>query len=128
MLICNQNKYYKMRTKTRLVIALSCFMYASCNNDTDHEHKTEQSAEKMKFNIAESSYGTFDNSPIIKYTLSNPSGMQVSIINYGGTITDIVVPDKNGNKGNVVARFDSLSGYLQQGNPFFGSLVGRYGN
>ncbi len=118
-----------MRTKTRLVIALA-FFYASCNNDTNHEHNSteQQPAETMKFNIAESSFGTFDNSPVTKYTLTNPSGMEVSIINYGGTITDIIVPDKNGNKGNVVARFDSLSGYLQKGNPFFGSLVGRYGN
>jgi aldose 1-epimerase len=118
-----------MRTKTRFFIVLACLICASCNNATNHEHKTEQQpAEKMKFNIAESSFGTFDNLPVTKYTLTNPSGMEVSIINYGGTITDIVVPDKNGNKGNVVARFDSLSGYLQKGNPFFGSLVGRYGN
>ena len=115
--------------KTRLVITLACFIYASCNNDTKHEHTTEQQpAEKMKFTIAETPFGTFDNLPITKYTLTNPSGMEVSILNYGGTITDIIVPDKNGNKGDVVGRFDSLSGYLQKGNPFFGALVGRYGN
>ncbi len=118
-----------MRPRTPLLIVLACLICASCNNDTNHEHKTEQQpAEKMKFNIDESSFGAFDNLPVTKYTLTNPSGMQVSITNYGGTITDLVVPDKNGNKGNVVARFDSLSGYLQKGNPFFGSLVGRYGN
>jgi len=118
-----------MRTRTRLFIVLACLICASCNNDPNHEHKSEQQpAEKMKFNIAESFFGTFENLPVTKYTLTNPSGMEVSIINYGGTITDIVVPDKGGNKGNVVARFDSLSGYLQKGNPFFGSLVGRYGN
>src|SRR5262245_13214962 len=118
-----------MRMKTRLVITLAFLIYASCNNDTNHEHETEQQpGEKMKSTIAESSFGTFDNMPVTKYTLTNPSGMQVSILNYGGTVTDIIVPDKNGNKGDVVARFDSLSGYLQKGNPFFGSLVGRYGN
>ena len=118
-----------MRTTTRFLIALTCFIYASCNNDTNHEHKTEQQPEgKMKSTIAESPFGTLDNMPVTKYTLINPSGMEVSILNYGGTITDIIVPDKNGSKGDVVARFDSLSGYLQKGNPFFGSLVGRYGN
>ncbi len=118
-----------MRTKTRLFIMMACLVCASFNNDSNHEHTTEQQpADKMKFNIAESSFGTFENSPVTKYTLTNPSGMEVSIINYGGTITDIIVPDKNGNKGSVVARFDSLSGYLQKGNPFFGCLVGRYGN
>ena len=118
-----------MRTKTRLFIALACLTYIACNNETKHEHKTEQHpGEKMKFNIAETSFGTVDNMPVTKYTLTNPSGMVVGIINYGGAVTDIIVPDKDGIKGNVVARFDSLSGYLQKGNPFFGCLVGRYGN
>ena len=117
-----------MRTETRLLIALVCLIYAACNNATKHEHKTEQPAEKMKVTIAESPFGTIDGVPVTRYTLTNSSGMEVGITNYGGTVTDIIVPDKEGNKGNVVARFDSLSGYLQKGNPFFGSLVGRYGN
>jgi aldose 1-epimerase len=54
--------------------------------------------------------------------------MTVKILNYGGTITDLIVPDRNGEKGNVVLGFDSLGGYLQTGNPYFGSLVGRYAN
>jgi len=60
--------------------------------------------------------------------LTNPSGMVVKILNYGGTVTDILVPDKNGKQGNVVLGFDSLNGYLQTGNPYFGCLVGRYAN
>ena len=59
----------------------------------------------MKSNIIENSFGTYDNVAITEYTLTNPSGMEVGIINYGGTITNIIVPDKNGNKGNVVLRF-----------------------
>ena len=54
--------------------------------------------------------------------------MVVKILNYGGTVTDIITPDKNGKMGNVVLGFDSLSGYLQTGNPYFGCLVGRYAN
>ena len=118
-----------MTTQTPLVAVIACIICAACNNSTEQENKTEQQpTDKMKFNIVESPFGTYDNAAITKYTLTNPSGMEVSIINYGGTITGINVPDKGGNKGNVVARFDSLSGYLQKGNPFFGCLVGRYGN
>src|SRR6202022_154892 len=62
------------------------------------------------------------------YTLTNPNGITVKILNYGGTITNIIVPDKKGEPGDVVLGFDSLSGYLQKNNPFFGSLVGRYAN
>lgn len=65
---------------------------------------------------------------ILKYTLSNKQGMRVSIINYGGTITNIFVPDNKGEMGDVVLGFDSLSGYLQKDDPYFGSLVGRYAN
>jgi len=62
------------------------------------------------------------------YTLTNGKGMTVKITNYGGIVTSIVVPDSAGNPGDVVLGFDSLSGYLQQGVPYFGALVGRYGN
>jgi aldose 1-epimerase len=118
-----------MKTQTRLFATMACIICAACNNSTNQENKPEQQqTEKMKSTIMESSFGTYDNVPITKFTLTNSSGMEVSILNYGGTITGIVVPDKEGNKGNVVLRFDSLSGYVQKGNPFFGSLVGRYGN
>ncbi|MDO4569947.1 MAG: aldose epimerase family protein [Planctomycetia bacterium] len=61
------------------------------------------------------------------YTLANEKGMSVSISNYGGLITSLIVPDKDGNPGDVVLGFDTLEGYLA-GSPYFGALVGRYGN
>jgi aldose 1-epimerase len=54
--------------------------------------------------------------------------MQVSVINYGGTITKIITPDKKGVMGDVVTGFESLDGFLQKGVPYFGALIGRYGN
>ena len=54
--------------------------------------------------------------------------MQVGIINYGGTVTKILTKDKAGNFGDVVLGFDSIAGFTQKGNPFFGALIGRYGN
>jgi len=54
--------------------------------------------------------------------------MEVKILNYGGIITDIITADKQGQKGNVVLSYDSLSGYQQKGQPYFGALVGRYAN
>lgn len=65
---------------------------------------------------------------VFEYTLTNKKGMQVKILNYGGTVTHLFVPDKNGKPGDVVLGYDSLSGYLQSGNPYFGCLVGRYAN
>ncbi|MGN6420288.1 MAG: aldose epimerase family protein [Pseudobacter sp.] len=73
-------------------------------------------------------FGNYDNKAVTEYTISNQHGMQLSVINYGGAVTRLVVPDRNGKPGDVVAGFDSLEGYLQKGNPYFGALVGRYAN
>src|SRR6185436_20346962 len=54
--------------------------------------------------------------------------MQVGILNYGGTVTKIMTPDKDNKMGDVVLGFDSFDGYLQKNNPYFSSLVGRYAN
>ena len=61
------------------------------------------------------------------YSFENKNGMKVSITNYGGIITKIMVPDKEGQLADVVLGFDSLAPYLQQ-HPFFGAIIGRYGN
>jgi aldose 1-epimerase len=61
------------------------------------------------------------------YTLTNDSGSICKITNYGGIVTDIQVPDKDGNPGSVILGFDSLDKYLA-GHPFFGCIAGRYAN
>lgn len=65
---------------------------------------------------------------IVEYTLSNTSGMTVTVINYGAAITSISVPDKYGNMGDVILGFDSPEGYLQSSNPYMGCIAGRYAN
>ncbi|MDE3740859.1 aldose epimerase family protein [Maribacter polysaccharolyticus] len=73
-------------------------------------------------------YGiTSDDKSVDLYTLRNKNGMEVDIITYGGRITRISVPDNNGDFNNVVLGFDTLEQYENE-NPFFGALVGRYGN
>jgi len=108
-----------------LVFILSCKLM---NKEEKKEDKTEVGLPYTKFSVAEDGYGEVDGEKITQYTLTNPSGMIVKIINYGGTVTDIIVPDKDGKMGDVVLGYDSLAGYLQNGNPYFGCLVGRYAN
>jgi aldose 1-epimerase len=66
------------------------------------------------------------------FTLTNAHGLKATITNYGGTLTSLLVPDKNGKMGDVVLGFDDLAGYTSdvflKENPFFGALIGRYGN
>src|ERR1700730_6632521 len=61
------------------------------------------------------------------FTLSNKSGMQVVISDFGGTVVSIKVPDRNGKIGDAVHGYDTLDGY-QQGTASFGATVGRYAN
>jgi aldose 1-epimerase len=69
-----------------------------------------------------------DGTSVEKYTLSNVHGMEVSIITYGGAVQSIKVPDKDGKIGDIALGFDNLADYLQKTNPYFGALIGRYGN
>lgn len=64
---------------------------------------------------------------VVRYTLTNANGMQVKILNYGGIVQSVLVPDKNGKMGDVALGFDSLGQYINQ-SPYFGALIGRYGN
>ncbi|NNF36310.1 MAG: galactose-1-epimerase, partial [Saprospiraceae bacterium] len=75
-----------------------------------------------------SEFGTLETGETVHlFTLKNASGMEVKITNYGGIITSIQVPDKNGSFDNVVLGFDSLEGYTKF-HPYFGAIVGRYAN
>ena len=61
------------------------------------------------------------------YTLRNGNGCEARILTYGGIVQSLKVPDKNGNFGDVVLGFDDLDSYIKN-NPYFGALIGRYGN
>jgi len=61
------------------------------------------------------------------YTLTNANGMKVGIMNYGAAVTSIVVPDRKGNFADIVPGYDTFDGYLKA-NPYFGGIVGRFGN
>jgi aldose 1-epimerase len=70
---------------------------------------------------------TADGTPVEIYTLRNYDGMDARIMTYGGTVVSLKVPDKNGKPGDVVLGYDHLSSYLTN-SPYFGALIGRYGN
>src|SRR3989442_227282 len=82
---------------------------------------------KATAGIRRGAYGKIAEGPVDLYTLTNRSGMEVRITNYGGRVVSILVPDRHGKMADVVLGFDNLDGYLGN-NPFFGALVGRYAN
>lgn len=101
--------------------------FASCNGNDENKAGENNSSDSLKTGITSKDWGEFDGKKISLYTLTNDEGNQVTITNYGGTVTSFVTPDKNGNKSSVIIGFDSLQPYLQKP-PYFGALVGRYGN
>jgi aldose 1-epimerase len=77
--------------------------------------------------IKRQSFGVLNSSPVDLFTLSNDQGMSVAITNYGGAITSIRVPDREGNVDDVVLGYETLEEYAK--NPrYLGCLVGRHAN
>ncbi len=78
--------------------------------------------------ITSKSFGTTTNGKkVTLYTLSNSKGATATISNYGGIVTSLKIPDRNGNFSDIVLGFKTLSEYEAK-SPYFGCLVGRYGN
>ncbi|TWT80804.1 Aldose 1-epimerase precursor [Planctomycetes bacterium CA13] len=75
-------------------------------------------------------FGEVDGQSVDRFTLENDNRMIVKITTYGGTVTSIVSPDKDGNQSDIVCGFDTLEGYFgdeyKANSPYFGCLVGRY--
>ena len=117
-----------MKRSNVFYFALASFVaLAACNN----QEKTKQentTTSTNNGNMNKKFFGSIGNDSVFEYELHNANGMQVGIINYGGTVTKILVPDKNKQMGDVVLGFDSVGGYAQKGVPYIGALVGRYGN
>jgi aldose 1-epimerase len=72
---------------------------------------------------------------VFRYTLTNADGVQVKILTYGGIVQSINVPDRWGQSADVVLGFKTLQEYVNEvspppplGGPYFGEIIGRYGN
>lgn len=108
-------------TITLCLSALIAVSVISCNDQNSNETM------EVKRGIAKANFGNADGKEVFLYTLTNEKGTQVKISTYGGVVTSWVAPDKNGQKSSIVLGYDSLAGYLAKP-PYFGALIGRYGN
>ena len=115
-----------MKLKTFITFAVGIVFLQGC---TSKKIKNNQNNDSVTVNkIEKIAFGTLpDGRGVDQYTLKNANGMEVKIMNYGGVITHWTAPDKDGKFEDIVLGFDSLAGYFTPP-PYFGAIIGRYGN
>lgn len=77
--------------------------------------------------IEKKPFGQVDGQNVDLYVLTNANGLKASITNYGGIMTSLVVPDKNGTMEDILLGYDNVAAYVKE-TPYFNALIGRYGN
>lgn len=112
------------------ILFLFAALLSSCSSNPESAESTATESETVEppVMITSQAYGQLeDGRTVDQYQLKNANGMAVEVITYGGIITSWTAPDKTGAYENVVLGYDSLSQYLAN-NPYFGAIIGRYGN
>lgn len=113
------------------LLMTSSLLLMQCKEKSDKTNtdKTPENMEtKATVTIEKSTFGTTKNGESVgKYTLKNQNGIEVDIITYGGIITSLKVPNKDNISEDIVLGFDSLAQYTKS-SPYFGAIIGRYGN
>jgi len=113
-----------MRSVFWLVVVLAVsLMLNACNKIANEPEK------KVVTSVKQQPFGKTPNGrQVDRYILTNAKGMQVGIMNYGAAVISIVVPDRNGKFADIVVGYDKFDDYLKANNPYFGGIVGRFGN
>lgn len=97
---------------------IASLLVISCQD----EFKRPQLISQKKFE------SIIDDKKVDLFTLKNKNGLLTQITNYGGRVVSLWVPDKMGNFEDIVLGYETLEGYLQSNETYFGALIGRYGN
>lgn len=106
--------------RTVLLTGIAALTMSACNQKTETK-LTESGLNPVNFET------TVNGATTGLYTLKNNAGMEVCITNFGGRIVSIMVPDKNGEKQDVVLGFDNIADYINIPSDF-GASIGRYAN
>ncbi|MGQ8336952.1 aldose epimerase family protein [Sunxiuqinia sp. A32] len=117
--------YFSMSFYLILVFSLNSF---AVPKNSESSGFAENEVKSKKPTITKNLFGSTDGQDVYEYTLTNRHGMMVKVINYGGTISDIITPDKNGEMASVVLGFDTLEEYKGGKNALMGATVGRVAN
>lgn len=122
-----------MKNNQNLLLILSCStaLFAACSGNpkaTNSTAKDSVSATTQQIPDSASFTADVQGQKVKLFTLKNNSGATVAITNYGGRLVSLLVPDKDGKATDVILGYDSLKSYQKQKEPYFGAIIGRYGN
>ena len=115
------------RRSTAAAVAASALLVFACSKERPPAERPP-AATSSTASVTRASFGTApDGTPVDVYTLVNAHGIRVRILTYGGIVQSIETPDRAGKLDDIVLGFDDLQGYVKN-SPYFGAIVGRYGN
>jgi aldose 1-epimerase len=119
------------RRATAAALAASAMLALACTKDrpaADSSAAAAAPAAGGTHSVIRASFGTTpDGTPVDVYTLTNAHGIRMRVLTYGGIVQSLETPDRAGKLDDVVLGFDDLQGYVKS-SPYFGAIVGRYGN
>ncbi|MFH1945453.1 MAG: aldose epimerase family protein [Acidobacteriota bacterium] len=106
---------------------LTGFFVISCQPGKPAADETTPAKGQM-MDIQKEAFGRLEDGTTVDiFTLTNPNGLRARLMTYGATLVSLEVPDKEGQLGDIVLGMDTIEGYIQS-SPYFGCIVGRYGN
>lgn len=119
----------KISNTTKLFMMLCTLMICQCTTDKKEKPDLESiNINQNTMTIEKKKFGETKEGIIVdEYILKNKEGIEASIITYGGIIRTLKTPDKNGELENIVLGYDAMNDYITA-SPYFGAIVGRYGN
>src|SRR5262245_35522934 len=90
--------------------------------------QTSTQPQPKEASVSQSPFGkTPEGEDVEVFKLSNAEGIEARIISYGGIVISLRVPDRDGRFDDIALGYDNLDGYLKS-TPYFGAIIGRYGN
>ncbi|MFD0793712.1 aldose epimerase family protein [Mucilaginibacter litoreus] len=115
---------------TLAVMIAAGVTFAACNQSAQKKASTMTDSTKTEPQLPPASAfeKTINGKQTHLYIIKNKNGVEAAVTNYGGRIVSLLVPDINGKMTDVVLGFDSVDGFINSKEPYYGATIGRYGN
>ncbi len=114
--------------QTTFAVSLAAGVFFSCGSGTKTAEVANDTTANESTTMQKELFGTTpEGQEVYRYVMKNKNGIEIHVINYGAIITHLKTPDSSGKFDDIVLGYDQLQGYLDS-SPYFGAIVGRFGN